>query len=76
MIDTLPQAARPPQTVSDTGLYGPSAECVVTGPSQLLSSEGLRVAINPNLPIDSGWADWNMDDSGGGFVPDMAYWFP
>jgi hypothetical protein len=24
--------------------------------------------------IDMPWFDWNVDDSGGGFVPDMAYW--
>lgn len=24
--------------------------------------------------INMPWFDWNVDDSGGGFVPDMAYW--
>ncbi|RAO65116.1 uncharacterized protein BHQ10_001128 [Talaromyces amestolkiae] len=24
--------------------------------------------------MDMPWFDWNVDDSGGGFVPDMAYW--
>lgn len=76
MIDMLPQTTSPPQSVPDTGLYGPPAESTVTGPSQFPLSEGLRVAMDPNLPLDPGWADWNMDDSGGGFVPDMAYWIP
>ena len=74
MIDTFPQMTSPPQTASNTGLYGPPAECAVTGQSQLPLSEGIRLAMDPNLPLDSGWADWSMDDSGGGFVPDMAYW--
>lgn len=76
MINTLPQEASPPQTMLDTGLYSPSGECVVAGSSHLPLSEGLTVAIAPNAPLESGWAGLDMDDSGGGFVPDMAYWTP
>lgn len=76
MIDALPQATSPVQTASDTGLYVSPAEFVVTGTSQLPLSEGLGVAMDSNLPLGSEWADWSMDDSGGGFVPDMAYWTP
>jgi hypothetical protein len=24
--------------------------------------------------MDMSWVDWNVDDSSGGFAPDMAYW--
>jgi hypothetical protein len=76
MIDTLPQAASLVQIASDRGLYVSPAEFVVTGTSQLPLSEDLGVAMDSNLPLGSEWASWSMDDSGGGFVPDMAYWTP
>lgn len=75
MVNTLHQASSP-QTMLDTGLYSTSGDCVVAGSSHLPLSEGLTVAIAPNAPLESGWAGLDMDDSGGGFVPDMAYWTP
>ena len=68
MIDTSPHVAMPPPTVSDTSFFDSSTEHLGTGSSKLPNSEEL------NLPLESEWAGWNMDDFGGGFVPDMAYW--
>lgn len=72
MMDSLQQPAPPPSTVHETSLYG--SERVVAESPPLPLSEGLRNVLDPNLPLEPGWLDWNMDDLGGGFVPDMAYW--
>jgi hypothetical protein len=68
MIGTIPHVALPPPTVSDTSFFESSTEHVGAGPSQV------PILEEPNLPMESEWANWNMDDFGGGFVPDMAYW--
>ncbi|OOQ85002.1 nitrogen assimilation transcription factor nirA [Penicillium brasilianum] len=68
MIGTTPHMALPPPTVSDTNFFDSSTEHVGAGPPQMPISE------ESNLPLESEWAGWNMDDFGGGFVPDMAYW--
>ena len=72
VIDTLPQMVSPPPTMSNTSIYGPSSECVATGSSQLPLLEMSGIVVNPNMPLESGWPDWYMNDFGGGFVPDVA----
>lgn len=70
MIGTSPHVALPRPSISDTSFFESSTEHVGVGPSQVPISE------EPNLPLESEWASWNMNDFGGGFVPDMAYWTP
>ncbi|KAL4894302.1 hypothetical protein BDV59DRAFT_192640 [Aspergillus ambiguus] len=65
----------PPPAILDTSLYGSSAEAV-TGLSQLPLSESSTNGLDTNPTLEQDWVDWFMDDSGGGFVPDMAYWPP
>lgn len=39
------------------------------------NSGGIQNSIeNQMLPTDDGWIDYNIEDWGGGFVPDMSYW--
>ncbi|KAJ6023638.1 hypothetical protein N7460_014033 [Penicillium canescens] len=59
------QPVSPSSTVQDTALYGSSADCVVADPPLPLP-EDMRIGIDPNLPLEPQWADWNMDDFGGG----------
>jgi hypothetical protein len=36
---------------------------------------GIQNTVESQIPpTDNGWIDWNIDDWGGGFVPDMSYW--
>jgi hypothetical protein len=36
---------------------------------------GIQSTIESQIPpTDDGWIDWNIDDWGGGFVPDISYW--
>lgn len=65
--------APPLSTAQDPNLYG-STDSVV---AELPMSSGLQSFIDPtSLQIETSWVDWSVDDSGGGFVPDMAYWSP
>ncbi|KAI9928606.1 hypothetical protein MW887_001821 [Aspergillus wentii] len=75
MNGMLPPMASPPQkTVSDTSWYALSNECARAEQLPLHPSNALAVGMDSNLPIEGEWADWCIDDLGGGFVPDMAYW--
>lgn len=39
------------------------------------NSGGMQNVIENQMPpTDDGWVDLNIDDWGGGFVPDMSYW--
>lgn len=71
ITSVLPGIESPPSTISGTALYDSSAERISTEPLQVPPSQGLQITPEPNL---AEWADWNLDDLGGGFVPDMAYW--
>ncbi|RAH53130.1 CHA4 activatory protein [Aspergillus piperis CBS 112811] len=61
---------------SGTSLHGSAADKTVPESlSSLNISYGQQQGpiLDPNLDLESMWVDWQMDDVGGGFVPEMAY---
>lgn len=75
VLDPLPhQSALPPQIPLDLGLPDSSVDSTVADTPRLHLSERMRAFVDQNLQLNSDWVGWDMDDSGGGFVPDMAYW--
>ncbi|GAT25275.1 CHA4 activatory protein [Aspergillus luchuensis] len=60
---------------SGTSLHGSAADRTVPEPlSSLNISYGQQQGpiLDPDLDLESMWIDWQMDDVGGGFVPEMA----
>ena len=55
-------------------LYTWSGATVVSEQLELPLIDGLSPFIDPNIELPSAGMDWSVDDSGGGFVPDMAHW--
>ncbi|PLB53497.1 hypothetical protein P170DRAFT_400774 [Aspergillus steynii IBT 23096] len=48
----------------------------VTDPSDLSVMDGLPFIMDAPMEMTPAMMDWGVDDSGGGFVPNMAYWTP
>jgi hypothetical protein len=63
----------PVSTSEEPNVYNPS---MGAGGTEPLLIDGMHGLVNPELQVDSesAFLGWNLDDFGGGFVPDMAYW--
>jgi hypothetical protein len=68
------QQRTPPPTLEEQSVPTPSIHSTVGESSDLPLFETMQAFINPELPIETSWLGWNLDDFGGGFVPDMAHW--
>ncbi|KAL3480560.1 fungal-specific transcription factor domain-containing protein [Aspergillus californicus] len=65
-----PQAHLPSAEEQAQGLFTPPVD------SHLPLVDGMQSLVDPELQFDVAWPGWSLDDFGGGFVPDMAYWSP
>ncbi|KAL3456018.1 fungal-specific transcription factor domain-containing protein [Aspergillus heterothallicus] len=66
----------PVSSSEEQNIYNPSMSAGGTESLNSVLLQGMHRSVNPELQLesDSAFLSWNLDDFGGGFVPDMAYW--
>jgi hypothetical protein len=66
----------PVSSSEEQAMYNPTMSAGGTESLNSVLIEGMHGLVNPELQLesDSAFLSWSLDDFGGGFVPDMAYW--
>lgn len=66
----------PVSTAEEQHMYNRTDNNTRTDPLESGLWEGMQGMMHPELQMDPASLGWSLDDFGGGFVPDMAYWSP